>query len=561
MGMVRNRLWSGSRGVTGDVVGPAAKGLHGMRGASFRTPVLTFLILSALCVTSCTTPNLVQIRHDNAALVLTNHVARPLAVVNNGRTEVTLHECINIALQSSLDLQAAWWEEQIRNRSAQASRLRMLPRVTGQYDLTTRDRPLWSRSDVYDQEGLWEFLGGPVPGTGVTNFSTARERFQRNYQIQMLWSPMDACMARYLSDIRSNEAVSARYQRVRVAQQLIGALTAAYYRLLALNHALAKTQTLEKHRRAISSDLGELARKALVASQEYLIAESQLAEARNQVAEMQANIGKQRELLAVAMNVCPDTLGKLSGDLLPLPPYSLDACKLEAAALVSRPEAYQADLGHFNSVSDWRRMLVKHFPRVEGFIGYFRDENKFLLNKNWIDGGMRITWDLMEFAANRMEYASAKDRVVKTDQERALVSLGIASQVRFKTLEAMKAFSKYQKDAELAKNGQEALRIATEVEQAKERGASHRLMMIAREKALCASLQAEVDKLLDLGEFHAALAELDAAVGSNYPVSKALEVPAKEGSVSVARAVNVAQAPLGAVKRAAGYLLGGILPR
>jgi len=259
--------------------------------------------------------------------------------------------------------------------------------------------------------------------------------------------------------------------------------------------------------------------------------------------------------------VCPDTLGQVSGDLLPLPPFSLDACKLEATALLNRPEAYQADLGHFNSVSDWRRLLVKHFPRVEGYIGYFRDENKFLLNKNWIDGGMRITWDLMEFAASRLEYAAAKDRVVKTDQERALVSLGIASQVRLKTLEAMKAFSKYQKDADLAKNGQEALRIATEVEQAKERGASHRLMMIAREKTLCASLQAEVDKLLDLGEFHAALAELDAAVGSNYPVSKALEVPAKEGPISVERAVSVAQAPLGAVKRATGYLLRGILSR
>ena len=115
-------------------------------------------------------------------------------------------------------------------------------------------------------------------------------------------------MARYLADIKCNEAVAARYQRVRVAQQLIGTVTAAYFRLLALNKALAKTQSLEKHRREISSDLGDLARKALVASQEYLIAESQLAEARNQVAEIQANMGKQRELLAVAMNVSPDTL-------------------------------------------------------------------------------------------------------------------------------------------------------------------------------------------------------------------------------------------------------------
>ena len=118
----------------------------------------------------------------------------------------------------------------------------------------------------------------------------------------------------------------------------------------------------------------------------------------------------------------------------------------------------------------------------------------------------------------------------------------------------MKALSKYRKDADLTRNGQEALRIATEVEQAKERGKSHRLMLIAREKALCASLQAEVDKLLDLGEFHSALAELDAAVGSNYPVSKALEMPPPTGFRATLGT------PVGIVKRAAGFV-GGLLPR
>ena len=50
-----------------------------------------------------------------------------------------------------------------------------------------------------------------------------------------------------------------------------------------------------------------------------------------------------------------------------------------------------------------------------------------------------------------------------------------------------------------------------------------------------------------------ALAELDAAVGSNYPISKALEVPAKVGCISAA------QAPPGAVKRAARFMRG-LLP-
>ncbi len=553
-------FWNGKRAVpdlgrTSNAIGLSdlSAGSPNMTSRTgLRAPVLVFLILSLACLMSCT-PNMVQIRQENASLVLTNYRTRPLAAVNNGRSDVTLHDCISIALQSSLDLQTAWWEEQIRKGTALASRLRMLPRVVGQYNLTQRDRPLFSRSDVLDQEGLWEFLGGPVPGTGVTNFSTARERFQRDYQIQLLWSPMDACIARYVSDMRFNEAASARYQRVRVAQQLIGTVTSAYFRLLAADQALAKARELEKHRQEIARDFGDLAKKALIENQEFLTAQSQLAEARNQVAEIQANIGRQKEFLAIAMNISPDTLCHLSGALLPLPEFCLDSCKLEAIALVNRPEAYQADLAHFISVSDWKRLLVRHFPRAEGFIGYFRDENKFLENNNWIDGGLRITWDLMDFAATRMEHAAARDKMVKSDQERALISLGIVSQVKLKTLEAMKSLSKYRKDAELAENAKEALRIATDVEQAKQRGAGQQLMRIARERALCVWLQSEVDKLANLGEFHASLAELDAAVGSNYPVSKAIGIPPSSGPR------GALGDPVGIVKRAAG-LVGGFLP-
>ena len=220
-------------------------------------------------------------------------------------------------------------------------------------------------------------------------------------------------------------------------------------------------------------------------------------------------------------------------------------------------DAYRQSTGLVNTyflmdvLSD---LLTEDVPRAEGYIGYFRDENKFLLNNNWIDGGLRVTWDLMEFAATRMEHAAARDKMVKSDQERALISLGIVSQVKLKTLEAMKSLSKYRKDAELAENAKEALRIATDVEQAKQRSAGQQLMRIARERALCVWLQSEVDKLADLGEFHASLAELDAAVGSNYPVSKAQEIPPSPGLRSVLGA------PVGMVKRAAG-LVGGLLPR
>ena len=131
----------------------------------------------------------------------------------------------------------------------------------------------------------------------------------------------------------------------------------------------------------------------------------------------------------------------------------------------------------------------------------------------------------MEFAAGILEKRAAKANLCKTEHERALISVGIISQVRLKTLEAMKALEEFGKASDLLKQAQEALRVAKEVERAKERGAGKEVMRIARQKAVCAVQQAEIDRLMALGEVHAALADLDANVGTNFPVGSAHPCP------------------------------------
>jgi len=330
---------------------------------------------------------------------------------------------------------------------------------------------------------------------------------------------------------------------------------AAFHRLLALTECLPKAQALVGNREKIASDLKALAGKQLVTSDEYLNAAATTVQARNQLADILVDIRKQRELLASSMNVCPDSCFRLIGRLFPVPPPGIDACKLEAAALVNRPEAYQADLTFVNSLDEHKRLMVKCFPRVEGFYGYFRDENKFVLNRNWIDGGMKVTWDLLEFTANVLEHGASRDRVEKTDRERAVISLGILTQVRLKSLDAMKAFERLRKTDELEAGAREALRIAREVETVKDKSAPEKVIRIAREKALCVLLQAEIDRILALGDVHAAVADLDGTVGTNYPITQGQPVPTGPYLKAVAKQ------PFGLLRRAARFVGEKVMPK
>jgi hypothetical protein len=516
------------------MVGVAERGLHkcvaSCRGLVARGSLccrarghMILAVLASIVLISCT-PNLIQMRHENAAAVLHMYRTKPLQAVSNGKDVLTVDDCIQLALANSLDVQVALWEEQIRGGLAKSASVRMLPRLEGFYEQSARDRPLWSRSDVIDQEGAWEVVG-PESGTGVTNWSTARERGQRTWNAQVKWSPMDACMASYLARVKTNEGAHARYQRVRVAQQLIGTTTGAFYRLLALTEALPKARAVESNRRAVVRDLAALDESAMADKQELISARAQLTEASSQLSDMFVNIEKQKELLTAAMHVSPGSCFSLAGSLIPAPTACLDPCKLEADALVNRPETYQADLTFLSSIEDQKRLIVKLFPRVEAFYGYFRDENKFLLNKNWWDGGMRVTWELMDFTATLLEKGVAGDRILKTDRERALISVGILTQVKLRMLDALRNVEKFRRNSELADHAGEALRIAKDTEEAKERGAPQRVMRIARQKALCNLLQAEVDRILALGEAQASFGELAAATGTNYPVATAHPTP------------------------------------
>jgi outer membrane protein TolC len=476
-------------------------------------------MLISVCLVSCT-PSLVQLRQDNAQAVLSMYRVRPLTAVSHGKDVLSLDDCVQIALTNSLDMQTALWEEQVRQSLTGSARVRMLPRLESTFEESSRDNMMWSRSDVMGSEGLWERTG-PQPGTGVTNFSTARELGQRQWNTQLKWSPMDAYMARYLAQVKSNEATHSRYQRVRVAQQLVSTVTGAFYRLLALTEAVPKAQALEGNRRSIVRDLASLDESAMVDKQELITARSHLTEASNLLAELYINIEKQKELLASAMNVSPCSSYRLLGDLLPIPTPCLDSCKLETEALVNRPEAYQADLTFLSSVADQKRLITKLLPRVEGYYGYFRDENKFIYNRNWTDGGFRITWEMMDLASTLLEQGAAKQKVFKADQERALVSMGILTQVKLKTLEAVRAIERFKKMSELQRQAGESLRIADDLEQARQRGGTQKTVRIAKQRVQCAVLQTEVDRLLALGDVHASFAEQAAAVGTNYSVAVA----------------------------------------
>lgn len=447
----------------------------------------------------------------NSAVTLINYRAKPVSALV-GKTRLTLGECRTIALTNNLELQATRIDELTKRAIEYSNKTRLLPHFLFSGELSQRDNPPYSFSDVLGQEGL-----NPNPaaagGTGVTNYSTSHERSTWRYSMEARWSPTDAALAYYVTRSSINDKLKAHYQKVRVGQKLVAVVDAAFFRVLGLQQCYSKAQQLVSARKAVEEKYKAAYRKKVVGVVDYNRAHRQLIRAETLLSTIRTELEKQRNILASALGMSPDYCVDggfvLEGDLL-VPRFDLEFCDMEMRALRNRPEAFDSGLNHLSSVNDYKRTIIKYFPKATGFWRMTRDKDRFLYNKDWKEVGVLIYFDLLDWLANVNESRASSSNSTKTYQEMGAVALGIASQVRV-------AGVTYYGTMDQVRNFQSAERSSKEVlHVAGERVARDDLDRVALEEARADVLQDGLELTRSLGEANAVLAELQGAMGTNY---------------------------------------------
>jgi len=455
-----------------------------------------------------------QFTKANSTLVLLNNRAKPASVAL-GKKHLSLEDCRSLALANNLDLQVARLDEFTKNALVYSNKTKMLPHFAFSGDLSDRDNPPYSYSDVLGQEGRT-----PEPsqgGTGVTNFSTSHERSTWRYILETRWSPTDVALAYYVTRSTCNDRLKSYYQRVRVAQKLIGVVDAAYFRLLSFQECLLLAEKHAAIRSAIAAKMRRLFEKKLVSVDDYNKSRQQEIRAERHLARIRNQIEKQRNLLASAMGVSPDYCVdggfKLIGQL-DSPVFDMELCNMELTAVQNRPEAFEAGLSHLNSVNDLRRTIVKYFPKVSGYWRVTRDKDKYLYNKDWKEGGMSVYFDILDWFSNMSESHAAGFNSAKTYRELGTVALGITSQVRINALQ-------YHDAMDELRSAESALRGTKEVFSiAQRRSSKEDLDRISEQEAEANVVLDKLERTKALGEANAELAELYAAMGTNYKEPK-----------------------------------------
>jgi len=446
---------------------------------------------------------------SKAASALLEYRIKPAAAVV-GQKPLELIECRNLAIGSNLELQAARMDEISKQAIEFSNRTKLLPHFLASAELGERDNLAYSYSDQGAYQGNAPDFS-PVPSGSVSNWAMGRERSTWRYVLEMRWSPTDAILAYYLTLSSGNERLTAHFQKVRVAQKLVGVVDAAFFRLLSLQQCGPMARNLSELRADILSRMERLLERKLKTVDDCERARQSHVKARALAAMLENETQTQINILASAMGVSPDKCAGLTvvGNL---PEPVMDECitNLEMIAVQQRPEAYQAGLNSLNSVNDLKRSIVKSFPKVTGYWRTTHDKDKYILNKEWTDVGMMVYFDLLDFISTMGETKASRARTVKTDREIGAVALGITSQVRIAALKTLHALTQL-RNAEMSVKS--ALRVYRTAQKSFSANASDKL---SQDEARAAYLGEEVARLRALGEANALLAELHGAMGTNY---------------------------------------------
>jgi hypothetical protein len=459
----------------------------------------------------------VQLAQAAAESTVVNARRRPPVSVT-GKKMLSLEDCRALALGQSLEIQQTHIEEFTQKAIEYSNVTKMLPRGLVTTELGWRDNPLYSYSNVLgfpDNPPHYTGIPGNPWGTGqgVGSWSAGRLQTTWRYVLETRWTPTDAALAFYLAKSSRNEKQKHHYVRVRIAQRLLGVVDSSFYRLLSLQEAVPLAVRLVSIRTDVCGRMEALFRKQLAQAEDVHKSKQKLIKAERLLSSLRTEAENQRNLLASAMYLSPEycldggfcVVGELAA-----PTFCDEVCNMEMTAIKNRPEAYRAGLDHLNSLNDLQRTIIRYFPRITGYWRFTRDHDKHQYNRDWKDIGVMVYFDLIDWCTNFWESRAARSITGKTYKEIGVVALGITSQVRTAAVKYYDALDQLKSAQKSFLASERVLKIL------RERAARDALQKLAVLEAEGDLLHERIDVIRVSGESQATLAELYAAMGTNY---------------------------------------------
>lgn len=354
-------------------------------------PLLLSVFLTLCIGCNLDPPRLFEERMENSAKDLSCIYGR----VYIPDHPLELEEVIEIAAWNNLDLLVKEFQYEVQREVAESTKWTLVPSLQLNYTLDARNNLLASIS-----RSLTNTPPAPpsTSSTKTTQLTTGR----------LLWNVLNFSVSYFTARQEADKKIQKELEYRRTFQNLVLAVAEHYWLVVALNRGIEKAEKWIEQAIHQQEVVERLIAKQVLSQIPGLIREGSILEM-----SLRLNLyRKDRDIafveLAQLMGISPDTPFTLKEiELEELPASLPDVEELEEMAMQYRPELYSTDLDVKIQRNEVKKAIADMFPSLEFYVGTNYDNNSFLIFNNWVNAGLRATWDLFALPSKAYHRKSA----------------------------------------------------------------------------------------------------------------------------------------------------------
>lgn len=333
---------------------------------------------------------------------------------------LSFHDAAARALKYNLDYKLKLMESALSQTLYDVSTYEMLPKIVAGAGYATRNNDSGGTSVLIEP-----------PQTVSLNPSTSQERNHSMANLSFSWNALDFGVSYYRAQQKADQVLMAEERRRKVIQNVLQDVRNSYWRALGAQKLLSRVDDLLGRVDKALVRAKEIEKQGLMPQAQVLGYQRALLDAVNTLTLRRQDLELAMAELRALLSVAPGTAFTLAdaGEMkLPPLPHNIEA--LERMALEKRPEIMEEWYRKRVTENDIKAAKVLLWPNVSLDAGWQYDSNKYSYNSNWIDTGVRVSWNLLKLAQYPALQRAQKAQNETDDMRRMALSMAVLTQVR-----------------------------------------------------------------------------------------------------------------------------------
>lgn len=333
---------------------------------------------------------------------------------------ISLEEAMARAVKYNLQQRLGLMQRALEDNTLSVSNLNLLPQLAANAGWKGRDSVAGSSSESV------------TTGRQSLEPSTSSDRSSRDASLRLSWNVLDFGVSYFSAKAQANKVLAAEEARRKVVADVIQQVREAYWQAASAERLQPEVVRALSDARGALEQAKQTERQRLVAPLESLRYQKSLLEMIRQLEVVEGELAVSKARLASLMNLPPATSFNLvlpSEASYAQPKLAYNLADLEVTSMTERPEIRSESYQARNAVLETRAAMLKLLPGANLFVGANYDSNSYLVNDNWADAGMQVSWNLFNVLAYPAVKKSGEARQQVAELRRQAMRMAVLTQV------------------------------------------------------------------------------------------------------------------------------------